>query len=97
MNGAEYRTKHDTFMKIVLHDVDSAPDGRILGPTWFEAFHKDGRIFTFGGIGSGDLGSRFEGKWAVFPTRARFPRLHRIEKRRSRFFLPCCWFDTDGD
>ncbi|WP_329481564.1 hypothetical protein OG555_05375 [Kribbella sp. NBC_01484] len=61
VDGAEYRTKRDTFMKIILHDVDSAPDGRILGPTWFEAFHKDGRILTFGGIGSGDLGSRFEG------------------------------------
>ena len=61
VNGAEYRTKRDTFTKIILRDVNSAPDGHILGPTWFEAFHKDGRIFTFGGIGAGDLGSRFEG------------------------------------
>jgi RHS repeat-associated protein len=61
VDGAEYRTKRDTFTKIILHDVDSAPDGTILGPTWFEAFHKDGRICVFGGIGTGDLGSRFEG------------------------------------
>ena len=60
-DGAEYRTKHDTFTKIILHDVDSGPFGELLGPTWFEAFYKDGRIFTFGGIGGGDLGSRFEG------------------------------------
>ncbi len=66
VDGAEYCTKRDTFTKIVLHDVDSAPDGHILGPTWFEAFHKDGRIFTFGGIGAGDLGSRFEGIAQLF-------------------------------
>ncbi|MFG2695433.1 RHS repeat-associated core domain-containing protein [Kitasatospora sp. NPDC048407] len=60
-DGAEYRTKRDTFTKIVLHDVDTAPDGRPLGPTWFEAFQKDGRILTFGGLGREDLGSRFEG------------------------------------
>ncbi|SAL52446.1 RHS repeat-associated core domain-containing protein [Caballeronia concitans] len=61
VDGAEYRTKRDTFTKIILHDVDSAPDGTILGPTWFEVFQKDGRIFVFGGVGGEDLGSRFEG------------------------------------
>jgi len=61
LDGAQYRTKLDTFTKIILHDVDFESNGRMLGPTWFEAFYKDGRIFTFGGIGSGDLGSRFEG------------------------------------
>lgn len=63
--NSEYRTKRDTFTKFVLHDIDS--DGtNILGPTWFEAFQKDGRIFTYGGIGQGDLGSRFEGKTETF-------------------------------
>jgi len=66
--GAEYRTKRDSFTKIILRDVDQ------LGPTVFEAFYKDGRIFTFGGLSdlgwlgippdpdlTATFGSRFEG------------------------------------
>jgi RHS repeat-associated protein len=76
VDGAEYGTKRDSFTKIILHDVDSAPEGHILGPTWFEAFHKDGRISSFGGIGAGDLGSRFEGNAQYFrpvPVPAKTP------------------------
>ncbi len=54
-NNAEYRTKHDSFVKVVARDFDAA------GPTLFEVFYKDGRIGTFGGVGLADLGSCFEG------------------------------------
>ncbi len=42
--GAVYRTRHDSFVKVVVH-ADSSGDS---GPLWFEAFHRDGRIFAYG-------------------------------------------------
>jgi len=41
-DGAEYRTRHDPFAKIVQHGDASSRDG------FFEVFTKDGRILTFG-------------------------------------------------
>jgi hypothetical protein len=41
-DGAEYRTRHDPFAKIVQHSDTNARDG------WFRVFTKDGRILTFG-------------------------------------------------
>src|SRR5262249_13104675 len=60
-DGAEYRTKKDVFTKIVLRNVESLEGGGSLGATWFEAFDKQGRILTYGGLQQADLGSRFEG------------------------------------
>jgi RHS repeat-associated protein len=40
--GAEYRTEQDSFARITAHSPDS------LGPTYFTAELKDGRIMTFG-------------------------------------------------
>src|SRR6266403_1826277 len=55
VDNSEYRTTRDGFSRIILHDSDA------LGATWFEVFYKDGRVLRFGGVGGGDLGSRFEG------------------------------------
>jgi hypothetical protein len=55
-NNSVYFPKRNDFTKVILHDVD------VLGASWFEAFQRDGRIFTFGGVGQADLGSRFEGQ-----------------------------------
>jgi hypothetical protein len=58
-DGAEYRTKQDTFAKIILHwDKKTTP---IFSPTWFEVFLKNGQILKYGDTGKNDSGARFEG------------------------------------
>lgn len=42
MQGAEYRTAHDNFLKVIANAPDS------LGVASFTAFLKDGKILTFG-------------------------------------------------
>jgi RHS repeat-associated protein len=46
-DGTEYRTELDSFVQVVSHG-DPAPDGKYMGPTFFEVRTKEGRILTFG-------------------------------------------------
>ena len=42
LSGSEYRTRHDSFTKVVLHGDGLSRD------SWFEVFRKDGRVQRYG-------------------------------------------------